>query len=175
MNQPKQVIVIRRDLNMRRGKEIAQGAHGSCSWLAEKVWKLNKTRGFYLATSLTTVGGLVMGLLSRGDAIWLYCIGIPAFLVTVFLAWRIIASLVKLSPEQELWLSGKFTKICLQVPDEVALGQIYVNARDAGLDVVMIEDSGATEFHGEATFTCVAIGPHEPEKIDAITGHLKIY
>jgi PTH2 family peptidyl-tRNA hydrolase len=34
----KQVIVIRRDLKMRRGKEIAQGAHASMAWLTERVW-----------------------------------------------------------------------------------------------------------------------------------------
>lgn len=33
----KQVIVIRRDLKMRRGKEIAQGAHASGAWLTELV------------------------------------------------------------------------------------------------------------------------------------------
>ena len=33
----KQVIVIRRDLKMRRGKEIAEGAHASSSWLANLV------------------------------------------------------------------------------------------------------------------------------------------
>ena len=31
----KQVIVIRRDLHMRRGKEIAQGAHASSAWLID--------------------------------------------------------------------------------------------------------------------------------------------
>ncbi len=33
----KQVIVIRKDLNMRRGKEIAQGAHASIAWLANRI------------------------------------------------------------------------------------------------------------------------------------------
>lgn len=33
----KQVIVIRKDLKMRRGKEIAQGAHASMAWLARRV------------------------------------------------------------------------------------------------------------------------------------------
>jgi PTH2 family peptidyl-tRNA hydrolase len=33
----KQVIVIRRDLNMRRGKEIAQGSHASIMWLSDRL------------------------------------------------------------------------------------------------------------------------------------------
>lgn len=38
MKTAKQVIVIRRDLGMRRGKEIAQGSHGSCMWISER-WR----------------------------------------------------------------------------------------------------------------------------------------
>lgn len=34
---PKQVIVIRKDLKMRRGKEIAQGAHASIAWLTNRL------------------------------------------------------------------------------------------------------------------------------------------
>lgn len=33
----KQVIVMRKDLGMRRGKEIAQGAHASMAFLAKKI------------------------------------------------------------------------------------------------------------------------------------------
>jgi peptidyl-tRNA hydrolase, PTH2 family len=37
MSDVKQVIVIRKDLKMRRGKEIAQGAHASMAFLAKKA------------------------------------------------------------------------------------------------------------------------------------------
>jgi len=37
MADVKQVIVIRKDLKMRRGKEIAQGAHASMAFLAKKA------------------------------------------------------------------------------------------------------------------------------------------
>jgi peptidyl-tRNA hydrolase, PTH2 family len=37
MGRFKQVIVIRRDLNMRRGKEIAQGSHASMDFIVERV------------------------------------------------------------------------------------------------------------------------------------------
>jgi peptidyl-tRNA hydrolase, PTH2 family len=33
----KQVIVIRKDLKMRRGKEIAQGSHASAMWLIQRI------------------------------------------------------------------------------------------------------------------------------------------
>ena len=44
-----------------------------------------------------------------------------------------------------------------------------------GLEVHLIEDSGLTEFHGQVTPTCVAIGPDYSEKIDPITGNLQLY
>ena len=45
----------------------------------------------------------------------------------------------------------------------------------AGLTVSLITDAGATEFGGVPTNTCLAIGPHQAEKIDKITSHLKLY
>jgi peptidyl-tRNA hydrolase, PTH2 family len=34
----KQVIIIRKDLKMRRGKECAQASHASGMWMAERLW-----------------------------------------------------------------------------------------------------------------------------------------
>lgn len=39
----KQVIVIRKDLKVRRGKEIAQGAHGAVSFLSNKLRDAKRT------------------------------------------------------------------------------------------------------------------------------------
>ena len=37
MNRIKQVILIRKDLTMRRGKEIAQGSHAAMAFLVEQL------------------------------------------------------------------------------------------------------------------------------------------
>jgi len=62
----------------------------------------------------------------------------------------------------------------LYVWTEEELLEIYERARESGLTVELITDSGRTEFK-EPTRTCLGIGPDDPEKIDKITGHLKPY
>ena len=76
--------------------------------------------------------------------------------------------------EAEDWMRNSFTKICVGVKSEEELDEIYKKAEDAGLTVHMIVDNGLTEFNGVKTKTCLAIGPHYSEKIDKITGHLKL-
>lgn len=79
-----------------------------------------------------------------------------------------------LTKEEEKWVFGAFTKICVQVKSEEALIDIVAQAKAAGLPVALIEDAGATEFHGVKTATCCAIGPAKAEDIDSITGHLNL-
>lgn len=76
--------------------------------------------------------------------------------------------------EMHQWFNGSFTKICLQVNSEVELDEIYNKAKEAGLIVHLVVDKGLTEFGGVPTKTCLAIGPHYSEKIDKITGNLKL-
>ncbi len=123
----KQVIVIRKDLKMRRGKEIAQGAHASMAWLSRRM---------------TVAGGVAT---------------------------------VPLSDVEARWLTGRFGKVCLQVDTEADLLAVFEAARAAGLEAQLITDAGHTEFHGVPTHTCVGIGPDLAEKIDAVTGTLRLY
>lgn len=128
---PKQVIVMRKDLNMRKGKIAAQAAHASSKVILD-----------------------MMPVTIDGDSIS-----------------RTI-SMTAGSP-LDLWLNGNFKKICLGIESEEELLSIVTQAKNAGLPVALILDSGLTEFGGVPTYTCCAIGPELPEKIDQITGQLK--
>jgi PTH2 family peptidyl-tRNA hydrolase len=119
----KQVIVIRNDLNLRKGKMVAQGAHASIMFLIHRLCDADAG--------------------AKDHAI------------------------------QE-WLSHGMTKICVRVDSEAELLEIAQKAVDAGLTVHVITDAGHTEFGGLPTKTCLAIGPDEGERIDAVTGHLKL-
>lgn len=41
MSAPKQIIILRKDLNMRKGKMVAQGAHASMAVILEEQNRLN--------------------------------------------------------------------------------------------------------------------------------------
>jgi PTH2 family peptidyl-tRNA hydrolase len=122
----KQVIVMRHDLGMRRGKQIAQGAHASMSFLCQRL----REHGEFRLSDLTA--------------------------------------------EQQSWLTGTFAKVCCRVDSESELMEIHHKAVAAGLEIHLITDSGRTEFHGQPTPTCLAIGPAPAPAIDAITGHLEL-
>jgi len=72
------------------------------------------------------------------------------------------------------WLDGSFKKVAVYVNSEEELLELYQKAKDADIICALITDSGRTEFGGVATNTCIAIGPDWPDKIDPITGHLKL-
>ena len=82
---------------------------------------------------------------------------------------------VKLTSEQHAWMNGLFTKICLVVDNEEQLRALHAKALEAGLTSHMVIDAGLTEFAGVPTLTCIAIGPHESERIDAVTAGLDLF
>lgn len=72
------------------------------------------------------------------------------------------------------WLGGSFTKVCLKAPDELTLISLFNEAKEQGLPCSIIKDNGRTVFNGVPTITCIAIGPAENEKVDALCRHLKL-
>ncbi len=69
------------------------------------------------------------------------------------------------------WLKEGAMKIVLRVKDEKEL--LSFKKKAAKLPNALILDAGKT-FFKEPTHTCLAIGPEEDKKIDAITGKLKL-
>lgn len=129
---------MRKDLGMRKGKMIAQGAHAAMAWLKQRIKMEYYDHGDPRVSGADADG-------------------------------------IHFSAAEATWLLDGHTKICLQVNSEAELVAIYDQAKAAGLEVHMIEDVGATEFHGVKTKTCLAIGPDDAERIDAVTRNLSLY
>lgn len=72
-----------------------------------------------------------------------------------------------------IWLSTIFKKVVVG-GTKAELVEAYQAAKKAGITCSLIEDRGLTEFGGNITLTAVAIGPDDPEKINKITGNLKL-
>jgi PTH2 family peptidyl-tRNA hydrolase len=73
------------------------------------------------------------------------------------------------------WFDSGVAKVCVYVDSEDALLDIAEKGREQGFAVALVRDAGLTEFHGEATLTCLAFEPLPAEKIDPITGDLPLY
>lgn len=136
---PKQVIVVRKDIQMSKGKMAAQVAHASLKAVMDAAYR-------------STSGPDTMGQ-NFAMSIFGFKVGSPI----------------------QVWLDNeRFTKICVYVETEKDLDMIYESAKMAGLPCSLIIDNGLTQFNGVYTKTCVAIGPDYPDKIDPITGSLKL-
>lgn len=129
MSKVKQVIVIRKDLNMPAGKLAAQVSHAS-------------TGAFLKHYTLIKNGDLLIHSNSKEHV--------------------------------EPWLEKEFTKICLKVDSEQELLDVYQICIRAKIPCSLIKDAGHTVF-SEPTLTCLGIGPFSSDKIDEVTGDLKLY
>jgi PTH2 family peptidyl-tRNA hydrolase len=113
----KQVIVVRTDLDMSRGKIAAQVAHAS-------LGSAEKARQYWRE--------------------W-------------YDAW---------------WREGQ-KKVVVKVEGERELYELYELAKEVGLPCYIVNDAGLTELP-PGTTTTLGIGPAPNEKMDGVTGHLKL-
>ena len=73
----------------------------------------------------------------------------------------------------DLWKKDGGKKIVLKVKDEKELFKYKEMAEDNGLKTALITDAGHTVLE-PGTITCLGIGPDEEEKIDVVTGKLRM-
>lgn len=145
MSEVKQVIVIRKDLNMRKGKMISQGCHASTAVLLSKM---NNQPINIASRNLTTLNNNAR-----------------------FVEYSMV---IAKSSDLHEWLNNLSTKIVVGCDSEKELLSLYQEAKDSNLPCALIKDAGRTEFNNIATYTCIAIGPAGVDKLDPITGHLKL-
>jgi peptidyl-tRNA hydrolase, PTH2 family len=82
---------------------------------------------------------------------------------------------IPLNADLEAWVTGRFKKICVYVPGEAELLELFERVKAAGLDAHLVQDAGLTEFGGIPTHTFISIGPHPKAVLDPYTGHLPLY
>jgi PTH2 family peptidyl-tRNA hydrolase len=73
----------------------------------------------------------------------------------------------------EEWRKQGAKKVVLKVKDEKELLKYLQEAKDNKLKTALITDAGKTVI-APGTKTCLGIGPDEEEKIDEVTGKLKM-
>ena len=73
----------------------------------------------------------------------------------------------------EKWKNQGGKKIVLKVADEKELIKYMSMAENEGFKVALIKDDGHTVLE-TGTITCLGIGPDIEEKIDKVTGKLKM-
>jgi len=73
----------------------------------------------------------------------------------------------------DLWKKEGGKKVVLKVKDKNELFKYKQMAEDSGLKTALITDAGHTVVE-PGTITCLGIGPDEEERIDKITGKLKM-
>jgi len=74
----------------------------------------------------------------------------------------------------EAWKKEGTKKVVVKVNSEEELLELQKKAKSLKLVTALIKDAGRT-FFKNPTITCLGIGPDKEEKIDKVTGKLKMF
>lgn len=159
MYKAKQMIVMRRDLKMRKGKIAAQAGHACVE-----------------AILLTLARDDRFGDIRVSGDDWIELAPTPVALEDAAFDPETgdITTATTVSP-LEAWFAEGVAKICVYVDSEEELLNLHRRAQEAGFISALVRDAGYTEFHGEPTYTCLALEPLYPDQVDPLTGNLPLY
>jgi peptidyl-tRNA hydrolase, PTH2 family len=73
----------------------------------------------------------------------------------------------------DAWKSEGMKKVILKVSSEEEIFLLYERAKKEKLVSTIIRDAGRTQIES-GSVTALAVGPDEDEKVNKVTGHLKL-
>ena len=99
---------------------------------------------------------------------------LPKGKMAVQVAHASSAALIKSHKDDiKKWQSEGLKKVVLKVNDEKDLFRYKQEAEDLGMVTALITDAGKTVV-APGTITCLGIGPDKEDKIDKVSGSLKM-
>lgn len=149
----KQIIIVRKDLEMSRGKMAAQVSHASMAFLTSQMRRCYQLQGNYNEHLEDDEQYKKNGY-------------------AVFVTEECYKE----------WISGSFTKIVLGAKNRHQLLRAKLMAEELGMkegeDFFLIKDNCLTELEPEddgRTLTCIGFTPMDSEVIDAISRKYQLF
>lgn len=201
----KQIVCVRQDLKMCKGKYGAQGGHAVMKPFFDRITNLHDL----LDTNITKQCGSCRSCHTCEDIKGNHNPNTYPKDCPKFIHWKHDHIRISLPHGYEkewiAWITGQFTKIFLKVKDLDELFDIHAKAEAIGMPHAIIEDSGLTVFKEDCkhckgtgkvstdlhkidcswcgstgkvnkpTITCLSLGPADASKLDPITGHLELF
>ena len=143
--ETKQVIVMRKDLNMRKGKMCAQAAHASMLAILNEM--------FTEIEPIEPVKRYVLYTNTIKDPLYDWLKGNFTKITTYVNSEDALFDIY----QQALSVEGR-----------------YYGTTRRKMPCAIVKDIGKTEFRGVPTYTCIAVGPWWADEIDNITGRLPL-
>ena len=170
LSDPKMVLVVRRDLEMGKGKVGAQCGHA--------------VREVFFFFRLFFFPGLLFSLEAEtSKKLTLFPFSLPAppppsssTITTTTKLFQAVGLYKKLRRARDdrlkAWEQAGATKVCLRVDDEVALLAVAEGARRLGLPAHVVADAGRTQVAAGSRTVLAVLGAGE--EVDKLTGRLKL-
>jgi len=164
----KQIIIMRTDLNMRKGKMIAQGAHASMKVFLDRM-QFNKEKINSYEYDLKLTNGMHIWIENNFTKI---VFGINSLEKLMRLKEK--ADEVKI-PNALIKDNGltEFKEKCPECSGYGKFSSLMTSPTALFTYYECLKCKGTGKIN-KPTITCLAIGPDESEKIDKITGDLQL-
>lgn len=126
--EPKQIILLRRDLKLRRAEAAALASKASMAFIVE--------------SDVSDRSGSIQ---------------------------------IELSGTEAEWMINASTRIVLGVPSEDAMKKILLKAELQGIPTYEITGSSSGKVNEGVQLIAAALGPDDSDKLDLVTGNLKLF